>query len=348
MTTLESRQTCRGSERHETDGLLIFYRSNYALCNMGCSYCPFHGTHRPKGNTAAGRELRRERRAIIDEALAKFPAIFEKIREIKRTKSLFFHSSGEFFLSQEYRKHFVTLLRDPSFRSCTFQTNLVYEMESFLSQVDPSKLLIWTTYHEGYYAPSQEEQFFANLSLLREAGVRVSAGVVATKERVNRLPEFKRMFNDLGVHMWINEHKGGPAFGKTEDYTWEERERILEVDPFAYYELNTLETLGVPCSAGKDSIHVLHDGTIYRCGHTRKPGLELGNILDGGLDNLFTDDEPCPVGKCPCYINYMNLLRPMFAKVYGDTVTIRQPQNPEHWPHSLPLDEGSRVPVSNI
>ena len=178
--------------------------------------------------------------------------------------------------------------------------------------------MFWVTYHPDQYTVEQEQQFWTNLSILKNYDIKFSVGVVATKNRIGELSKYKQVFSDMGIYMWINGLKGiAQPF-----YSYKEKEIILSLDPFSWHETDMIDSKGLLCSAGRSSMFIDGFGRVHRCGLDQQI---MGNILYG-FPHLLETDAPCELSNCSCYIAYSNLLRPQFERIYGDAISCRLPK----------------------
>ncbi|MBW1743297.1 MAG: hypothetical protein JRJ47_07685 [Deltaproteobacteria bacterium] len=156
---------------------------------------------------------------------------------------------------------------------------------------------------------------------MKAKGIDFSVGVVATKDRIEHLHEYKETFSNLGIPMWINGMHGV----RQPFYNESEKEIIQGIDPLARYETDPIESKGLKCCAGMDSVFIDFKGNIHRCPIV---GESMGNIVEDGIQFLQRE-EPCPLENCGCYIAYMNLLKAEFDLIYGDTKLCRLPKRVE-------------------
>jgi MoaA/NifB/PqqE/SkfB family radical SAM enzyme len=279
---------------------------------VNCKYCGYARTDRLK----FGKKLRQQ--LEVGKGMFLFSRIVRQIERMETPKTLFFVPDSELFISRYYTRQFIRLMNNPSVRRCCFQTNLCFDLESFIGSIEQSKLMLWVTYHPDQYTPQQEKMFFENLRILKAKGIDFSVGVVATKDRIKHLHEYKETFSNLGIHMWINGMHGV----RQPFYNESEKEIIQNIDPLARYETDLIVSKGLKCCAGMDSVFMDFEGNIHRCAIV---GESMGNILENNMQFL-QKKEPCPLETCGCYIAYMNLLKPEFDRIFGDTKLCRLPK----------------------
>jgi MoaA/NifB/PqqE/SkfB family radical SAM enzyme len=288
--------------------MLIILRPDYPRCNINCGYCPFRVNKL--------KDIMRIHRIVWGKYI--FKKIYNIIKQNPSKKSLFFVPDGELLISRFYKNIIKDSLKDPNVVNCSIQTNLCYDLNDFLENVETQKLMIWTTFHANQYTVEQQKQFFKNLAILKNKKIKFSVGVVATKDRMKILIKYKKMFNDMDIYMWVNGFKGP----KYPFYTEKEKEIIFSVDNNAKYEVERIYSKGEMCSAGTKSIFIDGKGDIHKC---PLPGNEkIGNIIKNGL-YFIEKPEPCLIDQCNCFISYMTFKEMELDKIYGDTKTCRLP-----------------------
>jgi len=310
-----SHLTSSSNASPSNEDLLILIRPLYPKCNVNCKYCGYARTNRLKFK----KKLRQQ--FEIRYGMFLFSRIVRRIEKIETPKTLFFVPDSELFISKYYTRQFIRLMNNPSVNRCCFQTNLCFDLEKFIRNIEKRKLMLWVTYHPDQYTLEQEQMFFENLRILKEKGIDFSVGVVATKDRIKHLHEYRETFSNLGIHMWINGMHGV----RQPFYKESEKEIIQNIDPLARYETDLIESKGLKCRAGMDSIFLDFKGNIHRCPIVDE---SIGNILEDGIQFLQRE-EPCPLENCGCYIAYMNLLKPEFDLIYGDSKLCRLPKQVE-------------------
>ena len=315
MEHTDSQLTTSSNASHADKDLLIMMRPLYPKCNVNCKYCGYSRSNR----LPFKKKLRQQ--FAIWYGMFFFSRIVRRIEKMKTLKTLLFVPDSELFISKYYTRQFIRLLNNPSVKKCCFQTNLCFDLEKFISNIEQKKLMLWVTYHPDQYTPQQEQMFFENLRILKAKGIEFSVGVVATKDRIKHLHEYKETFSKLGIPMWINGMHGV----RQPFYNESEKEIIQGIDPLARYEMDPIESKGLKCCAGMDSVFIDFKGNIHRCPIV---GESMGNILKDGIQFLQRE-EPCPLEHCGCYIAYMNLLKAEFDLIYGDTKLCRLPKQVE-------------------
>jgi MoaA/NifB/PqqE/SkfB family radical SAM enzyme len=172
----------------------------------------------------------------------------------------------------------------------SFSTNLVASwrrIERFLESTSIAKLGIGCTLHDTVIRDA--DLFFDKVKRLKEKGVMLYVGYVATPERISFIREYKKRCDAIGVPLTMNSLIGpgrslngaNQALYYPRDYTDEQKAELKEVwdTPHSYNLLvESCSTRGMPCSAGKNYIFIDHKGDVFPCGSVRDKR-PMGNIL---------------------------------------------------------------------
>lgn len=271
------------------DRLAVLYRGPLDSCNYACSYCPF-----------AKRSARTSMLARDREALARFVAWATQTTHWDLEVS--FTPWGEALVWPWYREALVQLSHAPAVRQVSIQTNGSGPMR-FLARADPSRTSLWISWHPTEIAA---DPFVAKITALHEAGTRLSVGVVAVPDHLERIVALRRAL-PAEVPMWVNAQKPGVRYDAAV------RERWRAIDPAFDVDADAHHPRGEPCLAGQDTITVDGDGNVRRC-----------HFVDDVLGNLYADDlsamlkpRACPRLRCDCWIGYSNLPRLGVREAYA-------------------------------
>lgn len=279
----------------------ILYRGSLSSCNYACQYCPF----------AKARNTREELRADREQ-LGRF---VQWANAQHQQMGIFFTPWGEAIIHRYYRRAMIELSHLSHVVRVVMQTNLSGKLTE-LSDADPSKLALWTTFHPGEVSI---DRFIGRLEQLSALGIRFSVGAVGLREHLSAIEMLRHRLN-REIYLWVNAYKRVADY-----YTSEEVQRIRSVDP--YFDLNrhAYDSFGKPCGTGETSFTVDERGDARRCHFVDEP---IGNIYS---DDVFAILRPraCPNSRCGCHIGYVH--RPQLAldELFGENVLERVPQ---HWP----------------
>lgn len=323
----------------------IRFQIRYYTCNLDCPYC-----------IASWRE----RTSPFD--IDKFCDIIQKIKELPYRVSLRIGVGGEIFTSPEILNVVKGICNEENnIFGVSFSSNIQASYKNvigpFIGSVNTSKLGMGCTLHDMVI--KNVDAFFNKVKRLKENGVLLYVGNVAVPGRINYLREYKNRCDQIGVPFILNaligkaitnekksrKKKGGSLgvnwgrFGLSypfypRDYTPTELNQLKELwfTPHSYQLLvNSASTKGMRCSAGKNYIHVDHEGNVFPClgiknrmGNIVFPFLrdryKMGNIRQGNI-KFKSDDTICPRYHCWCG-NENQALR-IVDKHYNRTRTLR-------------------------
>ena len=284
--------------------LLVLFRTRLEWCNYTCHYCPWNAT------------LNRVPADAFAQDRARLDRIVARVAELPRPVEFFITPKAEYLVLPYWRDAVARLLALPHVERVTVQTNLSFDLASWLPAIDASKLALWTTYHPTEVDGPGLQTLHAKWRLLREQRVPFSVGIVGTRAN---LAEMERLRRELpaDVYLWVNAYKREANY-----YTSEELQRIRGVDRL--FDLNNqhFPSRGRPCSAGQRAVYLDDEGDLRRCFFV---GDVLGNLFTGGWRTL---DEPaaCPVETCHCYVGHMHIVELGFRGIYGKNLAARIPQ----------------------
>jgi hypothetical protein len=284
--------------------LLVLFRTRLEWCNFTCGYCPWNAT------------VRRVPGEAFREDEARLRRIVDRIAELPERVELFITPKAEYLVLPYWRAAVGRLLALPQVERVTVQTNLSFDLASFLDEVDHRKLSLWTTYHPTEVEPAERERLPEKWALLLARGVPFSVGLVGTRENLAQLAWLRRRL-DRRVYLWVNAYKREPDY-----YSPEELTAIRAVDP--YFDLNNqhFPSRGRPCSAGQLAVYLDDEGDLRRCFFV---GAVLGNLFRDGWARLASA-ERCPIATCHCYVGHMHVVELGFRDVYGEHLAARIPR----------------------
>lgn len=223
----------------------------------------------------------------------------------------FFHPDFVHLCRTIASRHYISL-------NSNFSSGRVRE---FAAEIDPSRV---QSLHCGVHWEERDRRkawpaLAANLQPLVERGFPLYASLVMTPATFAEFPRVERFFRALGVPLLPKAIRGAyQGRWYPQAYTEDERaqfrrfadraelaagagsrlpnRRDAAVDPLLdrdYLE-GFPDFTGVQCSAGRNYVSILYDGTILRCGQKTV----LGNIFERRLD-LYPEDRPCDDRTCP-------------------------------------------------
>lgn len=172
-----------------------------------------------------------------------------------------------------------------------------------------AKLSVWATFHPEM---TTVDAFVSKCHSLIENNILVCAGAVGAPDNIQILRELREKLSPA-VYLWINRMDG-----LKRNYSPEETEAFVQIDPFFEYELRNPEAAVHMCT---DRCFVEADGRIHTCNISRT---KAANWYDGGEEEIF---EPvCSRKRCSCYLAYGG--RADFApkNVFGEYPVFRVPR----------------------
>lgn len=283
-----------------TRPLTIRYRGPLSGCNYDCGYCPFAKT---KDSRATLTQDRRDLDRFCDWVAARTAPV-----------SILFTPWGEALVRGYYRDALIRLSHLDTVETVAIQTNLSRSPD-WAADADSRRLRLWVTYHpsETTLAP-----FLARIARLEGLGIGYSVGCVADRAQFDAIERLRAALPPH-VYLWVNAEESLQG-----QYSAEEVERLVAIDPL--FELNNraYASLGLPCDAGESSITVRGDGSIWRCHFVETC---VGNIYDGGLEAALIP-RTCPKPSCNCHIGYGQMPVLDFPGLFGTGVTERCATSP--------------------
>ncbi|MFB3851786.1 MAG: hypothetical protein ACE14Q_07685 [Acidobacteriota bacterium] len=298
----------------ESDKILkIRWQVRYTKCNLKCPYCIAVWT---------------KRKVEFNPTL--FNSGIDALKNCKHRVVLRIGVEGEFFLSEELQNGVAELSKSDNVIGVSFSTNLQSDwevMKRFFEKANLQKLGMGCTLHDTVI--EDLEGFFEKAKRINDMGVLIYIGYVAIPDRFEKIKEYKKRFDEIGVPFILNELNGsynGKIYPKS--YTEKEKEFLREYFFSHHYYRMLVERdspKGKACGAGEDYIYIDHKGDIYKCGVDKNPewkigekiafklnkkwgenlvkkrieGNKIGNICDG-IPELCSDFRVCPYEACAC------------------------------------------------
>lgn len=280
-----------------SDLLSILYRGPLESCNYDCTYCPF-----------AKKKNTREELAYDKQCLLQFE---EWVSNQQRPISILFTPWGEALIRKYYQETLTRLSWLPQIQKLSIQTNLSCSL-NWLSEVNPQKLALWTTFHP---TETTVDKFLNNCQELDQQQIKYSVGIVGKKENFPFIQQFKEQL-PKHVYLWVNAYKREPDYYSSTEIDW-----LLEMDPLFSLNNTVYKTKGKACFAGESSVSIDGEGNVTRCHFIKE---KIGNIYQQSLNQILSS-QPCSNNACRCYIGYMNLKELKLNNVYGDRILERIP-----------------------
>jgi MoaA/NifB/PqqE/SkfB family radical SAM enzyme len=284
--------------------LLVLFRTRLEWCNYTCHYCPWNATH----NTVEPDTFREDARRVH--------RIVGRVAELLRPVEFFITPKAEYLVLPYWREAVGRLLALPQVKRVTVQTNLSFDVTTFLDRIDSAKLALWTTYHPCEVNDHGLAALQAKWQLLLDRGVPFSVGIVGTKENIAQA-ERLRDWLDRRVYVWVNAYKREKDY-----YTLKDRQKLRAIDPYFDHNDQHYPSLGRPCTAGQRAVYLDDEGDLRRCFFV---GDVIGNLFRDGWTTLPAP-LTCPVRTCHCYVGQMHIVDLDFRAIYGTYLAARIPR----------------------
>lgn len=276
----------------------VLYRGQLASCNYGCTYCPFA----KRVDSAA--MLAKDRAGLEN---------FERWISAETTHRwrVLFTPWGEALVRSWYRHAICRLSKLEHLESVAVQTNLSCSL-SWLNDCDRTKVALWATYHP---TETRLDQFVRKVRRVRDAGVRLSVGMVAVPEFFAEIARLREALPSE-IYLWIN-----PQKPRQRPYTDHEVDFLTSIDPHYPITSRQQRTIGLPCRTGATSFTVDGVGAMRRCHFVDEL---IGNINDTQWESSL-QPRPCPNRSCHCFLGLAHFEPLQLDAIYGETLLERIP-----------------------
>lgn len=261
----------------------ITYRGELKSCNYNCSYCPF------SKRKYSIKEIERDK--------DKWCNFLNKISNInfKENVSVLIAPYGEALIHNYYVKGIAKLCRVKKIRKVGCQTNLSFNVQSFIQELEKEnvnldKITLWCTYHPEM---TKVDEFIEKIKYLRKK-INLSVGVVGNPKDIGIIKNLRKSL-PVEVYLWINSMDG-----LNRKYTEEEISIFNDIDPMFDLEVKNYLNKG-NCIGGKEHFFIDFKGDIYPCNKVRKT---LGNLYS---NDTIKKETSCLKGRCDCYLSYSHL-----------------------------------------
>lgn len=280
----------------------IYYRGKLSSCNYSCPYCPFSKTVDSKETLMQDRQQ-----------LAQFMEWVRQQEYAGHQLSIFFNPYGEALVHAWYREAMIELSHMSHITKVAIQTNLSVKLD-WTAQLNPAKASFWATYHPGQV---REDRFIAQGMILYNQGIVFSAGTVGLREAFPAIHQLRAKLPE-DVYVWVNAFKDRPRY-----YSEAEIEELSGIDPYFRDNLQDYDSLGQACRAGEHVFYVQGSGIVKRCYQDKRV---IGHLYRHSLEQL-SQERPCQMKTCGCYIGYIHMKDQPFASLYGERLLERVPQS---------------------
>jgi len=277
----------------------LYFRGSLSSCNYSCPYCPFSKT------TDSAETLAKDRRQV--EKFVEWAAMQEKYGH---RLSVFFNPYGEGLVHAWYREAIIVLSHMPHIDRVAIQTNLSAKLD-WADRLNRDTAAFWATYHPGEVS---EERFLARCLDLHRRGIPFSVGSVGVRSAFDRIDSLRRALPEE-VYLWVNAFKDRKNY-----YEEHEIQRLRAIDPLFELNLPDYASLGQSCRTGESVFFVQGPGIVKRCYSDRRV---IGHLYRDGLEGL-SQQRPCGMKSCGCYIGYVHMPELNMESHYGDGLLERR------------------------
>lgn len=267
-------------------------------CNYNCTYCFLH-FEPEKANI----------KAVYLES-EKWIEIWQNIYKMYGPCHILV-TGGEPFIYPSFIDFISELSKIHTFE---FSTNLSWDIDYFIKKANSQKIKIEASFHPEFIKP---DEFLKRALKLKEKEYLISTTFVAYPPLINKIGEYKKLFEANGIEFKIYPYRG-PYLNKKypEEYTDRERE-ILEKEGYSIgprvskdllkaYDTN-LKKEEFPvekrrCYMGQRYAKIIPNGDAYRCcAAVGKDWGDLGNIINNTF-KFLSELQDCPSYEhCRCY-----------------------------------------------
>jgi len=265
-------------------------------CNYNCSYC-----NTPKAWDPPSK-WDKDRDKVSYPGIEKWLSVWKDI--YTRYGSCEIHiTGGEPFIYPD----FIALITDLSHvHTLEIITNLASDVNQIVKNVTADRVRIGTTFHPEF---ADLKEFLGKHIILRKNGFETWSNYVAHPSQLEKMAEYKREFDKLGIPFNIQ-----PFMGKFDgrDYPsgYTEGELSCLKDCYDNEDIinkKTIEwktgtdyknTKGRCCRMGQMYAKIYPVGDAYRC--CANPSRKLGNLIEGTF-SLLGNALPCECEQCFCW-----------------------------------------------
>ena len=267
-----------------------FYNWCFAsTCNAGCPYCFSRDSYAKQLADGA-------RWWSDDDAIEAWASLAEKYGE-----------GVILFTGLEAGNELPLVNHIARYHKGILQTNMTFDLDDLVRYVPPSRVSIQPTFHPHLWDFDIEKFIAKAREMVLEYGyVITEVVIVAWPTYVPNLPHWVRRLQDSGFTANVFpcrhcKHNGEPL---PAGYTQEQREVISHYSGPCYENGVDFKPLNISaCSAGRDTVCVMLDGTVQRCAQVANighPGMGEQNLMRDRNIVFDTEPRPCYEKTCRC------------------------------------------------
>jgi MoaA/NifB/PqqE/SkfB family radical SAM enzyme len=271
-------------------------------CNYRCTYC-----HAPKPWNPNTRKT-------VYPGIKKWIDIWKKIYDDYGETEMVI-SGGEPFI---YPNFIELVSKISQMHIIEFCTNLFFNVDSVVNNMNPKRVRIGTSYHPQY---TELDIFIEKVNILKNAGFEVWTNFVPWPPFISQLEDIKQTFEKNGIKIILQ-----PFIGEynskhyPQGYSTEEKKMLgiftdeANIKTVEFKTTNESNKKGKLCRMGENYAFIHPDGEVDRCckDHT----LKLGNIIEGTF-KLLEKPAVCMAQECNCWRCMLVETEPNWVKHWG-------------------------------
>ena len=249
------------------------------LCNYLCPYCFYY--------EGSGWEILKDKNLYLSpgEWIRHWRNIYDKYG-----RSVVIITGGEPFIYPD----FVELIKELSkiHYPINISSNASTDLDLFVKVIDPQKVSLSISFQPQF---EKLDPFLDKLIFLRKYKFDGCINLVAYPPFLKQIKYYRERFNSIDKNLEIIPFRG---IYKEQAYPWSYTDEELSLIEIERKQLQRYRKKGTPCIAGKNSVLLLPDATVVRCGQVFYRHV-IGNFLDPQF-KLLDQALPCDAEFCPC------------------------------------------------
>lgn len=284
---MDTRLIAQSQSPHNIPTHKVFFTWELTFeCNYRCSYC-----HAPKPWNPGARKT-------LYPGVRKWTQIWENIYDNYGECEMVV-SGGEPFIYPDFME---LAIRISKFHILEFCTNLFFNVNPIIDNMDPKRVRIGTSFHPEF---SELEFFIKKVSLLQDRGFETWINFVPWPPFFSQLENIKKVLESNSIKIvlqpFIGQYEGRQY---PQGYTDSEKRTLGIFSDEANIKAVDFKTTeksnkkGKLCRMGQNYAFIHPDGETDRC--CKDHSLKLGNIIDKTF-RLLEEPIPCQSSECNCW-----------------------------------------------
>ena len=249
------------------------------VCNYLCPYCFYY--------EGSGWEILKDKNVYLSSE-----EWFKHWRNIhdKYGQSAIIITGGEPFIYPD----FIELIKKISriHYPINISSNASIDLDPFVRQIDPQRVSLSISFQPQF---EKLDRFIDKLVFLRKHKFDGCVNLVAYPPFLKDIDYYKKTLNSIDKNLEIIPFRG---IYKEQAYPWSYTDEQLTSIGIKRSWFEKTRKKGASCTAGKNSVLLLPDGTVVRCGQIFYKHV-IGNFFDPKF-KLLDQALPCDMEVCPC------------------------------------------------